>query len=65
MVSCTECHLRIDYNVIFRFWHIVMKGAVNYATITDYDWLEEVFLPFFIPVLIFGFYVVVSDFRIR
>ena len=55
VVSCSEGHLRIDDNVVFCLRYIVVEGAVDDATVTDDDGLEEVLFPFFVPVLVFCF----------
>ena len=64
MMSCAECHLWVDYNIVFRFGHICMECTVNHATVSDYYWLEEVLFPFLVPVLILCLYIAVSDLRI-
>ena len=47
VVPCAECHLRIDDDVIFCLWDIVVKSAVNDTTVSDNDGLEEVLLSSF------------------
>ena len=59
VVPCAECHLRIDDDVIFCLWDIVVKSAVNDTTVSDNDGLEEVLLPFLVPVFVFGFYEII------
>ena len=45
----------IDEYFVFRLWSIFVEGAVDAASVTDYDGLEEILFPLFVPVLIFCF----------
>lgn len=55
VMSRSECHLRIDDDVVFRLRHVVVESAVDDTAVADDDGLEKVLLPFFVPVLVFGF----------
>ena len=45
--------------------YIFVECTVNHTTVTDDDGLEEILFPFFIPVFIFRFLVIVFYFCIR
>ena len=55
MVSCTECHLRINHDVVFSLRVVFVEGTVNYTAVVDDDGLEEILFPFFVPVFVFRF----------
>ena len=64
MVSCSEGHLRIDDDVIFRFGDILVESAVDHTSVSDNDGLEEILFPFLVPVLVFRFGICISNIRI-
>lgn len=61
VVACAEGHLRVYGDVIFSFRNIVVEGAVYYTAVADDDGLEEIAFPFFVPISVFGFEIIVAD----
>ena len=55
MMSSSESHLRIDYNIIFSLWVVMMEGAVYHAAVFYHDRLEKILFPFLVPVFVFRF----------
>ena len=65
VVSCAECHLRVDDDVIFSLRDIMMKCTVDDTTVANDDGLEEILFPFLVPVFVFGFLISIFHLRIR
>ena len=55
MMACTECHLRVNDDIVFYLRNVVVKGAVNDTAVANDNGLEEILLPFLIPVFVFRF----------
>ena len=49
-MSGTEGHFRVNHNVVLSLGHIGVKRTVNHTLIPNYNRLEIVPFPFFIPI---------------
>ena len=65
VMTCAEGHLGIDDDIVGHLWYVVVEGAVDDATVAYHDGLKKILLPFFIPILVFGFYVAIGNGCIR
>ena len=56
MVPRAKCHLRINHNIIFRFWIILMERTVNNTSTIKNNRLKIIPFPLFIPIPICDVY---------